>query len=227
MMDSSLRRRALLTAGGAVAGSIAVGATARPAAATNPAPTTPRAALKALLDGNRRFVTGHARHPHQTVRRLHEVATAQHPFAVLLGCADSRVSPELLFDQGIGDLFDDRVAGNIVDDLLLGSMEYAIEEFAPPLVMVLGHERCGAISATRTAIATGTSAPGHIQAIVDALRPIVTPYVDAADGVELAVRANIRAQVDRSEIIREKVAKRELAVAGARYDLDTGVVTVV
>ncbi|GAA4975911.1 carbonic anhydrase [Actinoplanes utahensis] len=230
MIDSSLRRRALFTAGGAVAGSIAVGAAAQPAAAATPRPAGPRAALKALLDGNRRFVTGHARHPHQTVRRLHEVSTAQHPFAVLLGCADSRVSPELLFDQGIGDLFDDRVAGNIVDDLLLGSMEYAIEEFAPPLVLVLGHERCGAISATLNAIATGTSAPGHIQTIVDALRPIVTPYVNAADGVEKAVRANIRAQaaalIERSEIVREKVERHELAVVGARYDLDTGVVTV-
>ena len=230
MIDSSLRRRALFTAGGAVAGAITVGATAGPATAAPPAPTTPRAALKALLDGNRRFVSGHSRHPHQSVRRLHEVAAGQHPFAVLLGCADSRVSPELLFDQGIGDLFDDRVAGNIVDDLLLGSMEYAIEEFAPPLVMVLGHERCGAISATRDAIAAGTSAPGHIQVIVDALRPIVTPFVDVADGVELAVRANVRAQVaallDRSEIIREKAERRELAVVGARYDLDTGLVTV-
>ena len=230
MIDSSLRRRALFTAGGAVAGAITVGAAAGPATAAPPAPTTPRAALKALLDGNRRFVSGHSRHPHQSVRRLHEVAAGQHPFAVLLGCADSRVSPELLFDQGIGDLFDDRVAGNIVDDLLLGSMEYAIEEFAPPLVMVLGHERCGAISATRDAIAAGTSAPGHIQVIVDALRPIVTPFVDVADGVELAVRANVRAQVaallDRSEIIREKAERRELAVVGARYDLDTGLVTV-
>ncbi|BBH67787.1 carbonic anhydrase [Actinoplanes sp. OR16] len=230
MMDSSLRRRALFTAGGAVAGSIALAATAAPASAASDAPTTPRAALKALLDGNRRFVSGHSRHPHQSVRRLHEVAAGQHPFAVLLGCADSRVSPELLFDQGIGDLFDDRVAGNIVDDLLLGSMEYAVEEFAPPLLVVLGHERCGAVSATLNAVANNTTAPGHIQTIVDALRPIVTPFVNAPDGVEQAVRANITAQVAAliagSEIIREKVEKREMAVVGARYDLDTGLVTV-
>lgn len=227
MIDPSLRRRALFAAGGAVAGSLALGASAQAAPET---PTTPRAALTALLDGNRRFVTGRPRHPHQSVDRLHEVAAGQHPFAVLLGCADSRVSPELLFDQGIGDLFDDRVAGNIVDDLLLGSMEYAIEEFAPPLLLVLGHERCGAVAATLDAIATGSTAPGHIQAIVDALTPIVEPYVNDPDGVEKAVRANVRAQVATliasSDIIREKVEHRRLAVVGARYDLDTGVVTV-
>ncbi|GIF16357.1 carbonic anhydrase [Actinoplanes teichomyceticus] len=230
MLEQSLRRRALFAAGGAVAGSIAVAAAASPAAATPTPPTTPHAALRALLDGNRRFVAGHARHPHQTVRRLHDVAAGQHPFAVLLGCADSRVSPELLFDQGIGDLFDDRVAGNIVDDLLLGSMEYAIEEFTPPLVVVLGHERCGAVSATLNAMATGATPPGHIRTVVDALRPIVAPYAGAADGVEQAVRANVKAQVAAvlagSAMIREKVARGEMAVVGARYDLDTGLVTV-
>ncbi|SDT37118.1 carbonic anhydrase [Actinoplanes derwentensis] len=230
MIDVSLRRRALFTAGGAVAGSIAIGAA--PAAASlppEPSPATPRAALKALLDGNRRFVTGRSRHPHQTVARLHEVAAGQHPFAVLLGCADSRVSPELLFDQGIGDLFDDRVAGNIVDDLLLGSMEYAVEEFEPPLLIVLGHERCGAIAATLSTIANGTTAPGHIQTIVNALTPIVEPFVNDPDAVEKAVRANVLAQVAAlkagSDIIRERVEHGKLAVVGARYDLDTGVVT--
>ncbi|MDP9793449.1 carbonic anhydrase [Catenuloplanes nepalensis] len=231
MSHIPLRRRALLTAGGVAAGALALPAAASAAPAGEPAPTTPAAAVRRLLAGNRRFTSGRARHPHQSLARLHEVAAGQHPWAVLLGCADSRVSPELLFDEGIGDLFDDRVAGNIVDDLLLGSMEYAVEEFAPPLILVLGHERCGAISATINAINTGASAPGHIASIVEALRPIVAPYASAPDGVERAVQANVRAQVAaivaQSEIIRERVESGETAVVGARYDLDTGVVTLV
>lgn len=122
------------------------------------------------------------------------------------------------------------MAGNIVDDLLLGSIEYAIEEFAPPLLVVLGHERCGAISATINAIRTGAEAPGHIAALVEALRPILTPYADAPDGVELGVRANVRAQAEallaQSAIVREAVEHGETAVVGARYDLDTGRVTI-
>jgi carbonic anhydrase len=227
----AMGRRSLLAAGGVAAGVLALPAAAHAAPKDEPAPTTPTAAVRRLLAGNRRFTTGHSRHPHQTLARLHEVAAGQHPWAVLLGCADSRVSPELLFDEGIGDLFDDRVAGNIVDDLLLGSIEYAVEEFAPPLIVVLGHERCGAVSATINAINAGTTAPGHIATIVEALRPIVTPYASASDGVERAVQANVKAQaaaiVAQSEIVRERVEAGTTAVVGARYDLDTGVVTLV
>ena len=235
MTDASHSRRTFhrLALLGAGAG-LVTAATATPAAAQDRARApigTPGQALAALLAGNRRFVAGHARHPHQSIEDLRAVAQGQHPFAVLLGCADSRVSPELLFDQGLGDLFDDRVAGNIVDDLLLGSMEFAVAEFAPPLVMVLGHERCGAVAATLEAIEHGGTAPGHIGVIVEALRPIVAPYVHEPDAVELGVNANVRAQRDailqRSDIVRAQVAAGRCAVVGARYDLDTGVVTLV
>jgi carbonic anhydrase len=219
MLDSSLRRRSLFAVGGALAGSIALAPAAH---ASHPAGTP----LEQLLAGNRRFVTGHGRHPHQSPARIREIAAGQHPFAVILGCADSRVAPEVLFDQGVGDLFDNRVAGNLVDDLLLGSIEYAVEEFAPPLIVVLGHERCGAVSATLNAIRTGAEAPGHIAAIVEALRPIVEPYVDDPDGVEKAVRANVRAQVSALVTRSEIVAHSGSQVVGARYDLDTGTVTV-
>jgi carbonic anhydrase len=220
MLDSTLRRRSLLAAGGALAGSITIASAAH---AAHPAGDP----LEQLLAGNRRFVSGHSRHPHQSPARIREIAAGQHPFAVILGCADSRVAPEILFDQGVGDLFDNRVAGNVVDDILLGSIEYAVEEFAPPLVIVLGHERCGAVSATLNAIRTGGEAPGHIASIVEALRPILEPYADDPDGVEKGVLANIRAQVSalvtRSEIIAHSGAR----VVGARYDLDTGKVTLV
>ncbi|MFJ6199277.1 carbonic anhydrase [Micromonospora sp. NPDC092111] len=233
-----LSRRSLLATGGAAV--VALGATAAgmpavaapPATATEPPAVTPTEALRRLLHGNQRFVSGHSRHPHQSLQDLHRLAAGQHPFAIVVGCADSRVAPELLFDQGLGDLFENRVAGNIVDDLLLGSVEFAVEEFDSPLIVVLGHERCGAISATIDAIHTGGTAPGHIGTIVDSLRPVVEPVLgQPGDPVENAVRANIRAQVrglfERSPIIAERVHEGAVRVVGARYDLDTGQVTLV
>jgi carbonic anhydrase len=231
---SDLSRRSLLLTGGAAAIGAGLLGGAAPASA-HPADdpvTTPAQALARLLAGNRRFLAGHARHPHQSLRDLHELAAGQHPFAITVGCADSRVSPEVLFDQGLGDVFDNRVAGNIVDDLLLGSIEFAVEEFGSPLIVILGHERCGAINATIDAIRTGGQAPGHIGVIVDALRPIVEPVLtQPGDATENAVRANIHAQatelLSRSELIAEHVAAGELRIVGARYDLDDGRVSLV
>jgi carbonic anhydrase len=227
---SDLTRRTLLTGGAAAVGAGLLGA---PALAHSPEPAdSPADALTRLLAGNRRFITGHARHPHQSLKDLHELAAGQHPFAITVGCADSRVSPEVLFDQGLGDIFDNRVAGNIVDDLLLGSIEFAVEEFATPLIVILGHERCGAITATINTIETGGTAPGHIGVIVDALRPIIEPVLNhPGDRVDNAVRANIHAQAaqltSRSDVIAGHVATGELRIVGARYDLDTGRVTLV
>ena len=236
MSRSDLSRRSLLISGGVAALGAGILSGSTPAAAHAPAGaepvTSPAEALARLLAGNRRFITGHARHPHQSLADLHELASGQHPFAVTVGCADSRVSPEVLFDQGLGDLFDNRVAGNIVDDLLLGSVEFAVEEFGSPLIVILGHERCGAINATIDAIRTGGSAPGHIGTIVDALRPIVEPVLSQpGDVVDNAVRANVRVQagqlLERSPLIAEKVAAGDLRIVGARYDLDDGRVTLV
>ena len=239
MSRSDLSRRSLLISGGVAALGAGILSGSTPAAAHAPAAppaaepvTSPAEALARLLAGNRRFITGHARHPHQSLEDLHELASGQHPFAVTVGCADSRVSPEVLFDQGLGDLFDNRVAGNIVDDLLLGSVEFAVEEFGSPLIVILGHERCGAINATIDAIRTGGTAPGHIGTIVDALRPIVEPVLsEPADVVDNAVRANIRVQaeqlLERSPLIAEKVAAGHVRIVGARYDLDNGRVTLV
>ncbi|MEU0551083.1 carbonic anhydrase [Micromonospora sp. NPDC005979] len=237
MPRTPLSRRSLLAAGGATA--VALGAAvAGPSAASAAAPpaddtvATPAEALRRLLAGNHRFTSGHGRHPHQGLDDLHRLAAGQHPFAITVGCADSRVAPEVLFDQGLGDLFDNRVAGNIVDDLLLGSVEFAVEEFGSLLIVVLGHERCGAITATIDAIHTGGTAPGHIGTIVDSLRPVVEPVLSQpGDPVENAVRANIAAQVRalsaRSPIIAEKVRQGALRVVGARYDLDNGRVSLV
>lgn len=231
MLESKLNRRFFLGAGGAVAGSVALGGLGSSAALAADAGLTPDAVLANLLAGNKRFVASKCKHPHLSRERIGVVSKGQHPFAIILGCADSRVAPELLFDQGVGDLFVNRVAGNAVDPLLLGSMEYAAEEFVPPLVMVLGHERCGAVAATQGCVRTGGKAPGHIQAIVEALTPIVGPYANDGDtAVESGVQANVKAQVaavlEQSDIIREKVLAGHMKVVGARYDLDSGKVTV-
>lgn len=245
MPPQLISRRSLLAASGlTAAGAVAAVGPAGPASADpspstpdgarppGPPATTPAAALARLSAGNKRFRTGRARHPRQSPKDLRELAAGQHPFAITLGCADSRVPPELLFDQGLGDLFDNRVAGNIVDELLLGSIEFAVEEFAPPLIVVLGHERCGAIVATIDAITHGGSPPGHIGRIVDRLRPVVEPLLGMpGDVVEAAVQANVRAQVEElhtaSHIVREKVDQGALRVIGARYDLDNGHVVLV
>ena len=115
-------------------------------------PLTPDLALQRLLDGNARYASGHSAHPHQTVARRVEVAKGQHPIAAIVTCSDSRVAPELYFDQGLGDLFVVRDAGNVINDHVIGSLEYAVEHLHVSVILVIGHEKCGAVSA---AVASG------------------------------------------------------------------------
>src|SRR4028119_2231189 len=146
-------------------------------------------ALQKLMEGNKRYVNFKRAYPDQDQVRLKAVAQAQHPFAVVLGCADSRVSPELLFDQGLGDLFVIRVAGNILDDGTLASIEFATAELGVPLVMVLGHQRCGAVKAALE----GGEVPGHINRLVEAIKPALeVAKAQPGDKLDNAVRANIR-----------------------------------
>jgi hypothetical protein len=125
-----------------------------------PAPTvSPEAALTRLVEGNKRFVAGSTTHPDQTAERRTETAKGQHPFAIILTCADSRLSPEILFDEGIGDLFVVRNAGNLLDDHVLGSIEYAVEHLHATLIVVLGHTKCGAVSAAVAGSLRGRALP--------------------------------------------------------------------
>jgi len=184
--------------------------------------------VQRLLDGNRRYVDGKPSHPNQTLERRKHVAKGQHPFAVVLSCSDSRVPPEIIFDQGIGDLFVVRVAGNIVDDAGLGSIEYAVEHLHASLIVVLGHERCGAVEAA----VKGGEAPGRIKSLVEAIRPAVEKSKgEPGDLAENAMRANVRLVVDHLKaskpILEHFVHKGTLTVVGARYDLDDGQVTVI
>jgi carbonic anhydrase len=183
-------------------------------------------ALTRLMDGNQRYVRHKVRHPDQSLARRKELESGQHPFAVILGCADSRVSPELLFDEGLGDLFVIRVAGNVVDDVVLGSIEYAVEHLDTRLIMVLGHEKCGAVSAA----VEGGNAQGHLTALVQAIQPSVdATRNDPGDKVHSCVVANARrvaAQIRASEpVLKEAVEKSGLKVVAADYALDSGKVT--
>ena len=185
-------------------------------------------AWQRLKDGNQRYMAGTLAHPNQTRDRRTEVAKGQEPFAIILSCADSRVGPEVVFDQGLGDLFVVRVAGNIVDNVGLGSIEYAAEHLHTPLLVVLGHEKCGAVAAA----VGGGHAPGHIHSIVKALEPAVaSAKALGGDAVDNAVRANVQRvakQLNQAgPILSELVKAGKLKVVGARYDLDTGLVELV
>ena len=191
-----------------------------------PAVISPDAALQKLMDGNQRFVQHQPQHPDQSAARLQEVAQAQHPFATILSCADSRVPAELLFDQGIGDLFDVRIAGNIATPEAIGSIEYAVTLLNTPLLMVLGHERCGAV----TAAVKNEPLPGDISTFVNAILPAVKRVKNQpGDAVDNAVVANVRYQIEqlqRSPLLTERLRSGKLKIVGGRYDLDTGTVTI-
>jgi len=185
------------------------------------------AAQQKLIAGNKRYVDARLSHPNQTARRRTEVAQGQHPFAAIVSCADSRVPPEIIFDQGLGDLFVIRLAGNILDDAALASLEYAVDHLGVKYIMVLGHERCGAVEAT----IKGGEAPGHIGVLIKAIQPAVDKVRNQpGDLLDNAVRANITMVVQQLKssppILAELVKKGALAIVGACYDLEDGVVAI-
>jgi carbonic anhydrase len=179
-----------------------------------------QAALVKLKEGNARFETSKVSTSKPTADKRAETAQAQRPFAVILGCADSRTSPEIVFDENIGGLFVIRTAGNLVDDHALGSIEYAVEHLGVRLIVVLGHERCGAVQA---ALASDT-APGHVNSLVREIQPAVQA-VKGKEGDVLALtvaeNARLMAAKIRSDAILGELAK-EVRVISAVYDLDTG-----
>ena len=194
---------------------------------TSPESLSPDAALQKLIEGNQRFIQHHPQYPDQSALRLQEVAQAQHPFATILSCADSRVPAEIVFDQGIGDIFDVRIAGNIATHEAIGSIEYAVVLLASPLLMVMGHERCGAV----TAAVQNESLLGDISTFVKAIKPAVEKVKSQpGDAVENAVVANVQYQIERlkhSKLLTEQVESGKLKIVGGRYDLDTGRVTII
>ena len=200
-----------------------------PAGAAESGPAvSPDSAWELLQAGNARFVTGRLAHPDQTIARRREVANGQHPFALVLTCADSRVSPEIYFDQGLGDLFVVRNAGNVIDDHVIGSIEYAVEHLGVSLVLVIGHTKCGAVSAA----VSGGHAPGHIESIVKSIEPAVHASASkAGDKVDNAVTLNACIMADclrtSEPFLSAAVAKGTLRVLAAKYDIATGRVDLV
>ena len=186
-------------------------------------------ALQALMEGNRRYVAAKPLRLNQSAQRRGEVAKDQQPLAVILGCSDSRVPPEVIFDQGLGDLFVIRLAGNVADNLALGSIEYAVEHLGAPLVMVLGHSRCGAVSTAVQVVEKGAQTPGHVASLVEAIWPAVNKMRGRpGDLLDNAITANVALVVERLRatppILSASVQNGKLRIIGARYDLDTGVV---
>ncbi len=199
----------------------------QPACAASSDMSSPEAALQQLMAGNQRFVQHQQQHPDQSQQRIKELAQAQHPVATILSCADSRVPAEIIFDQGLGNIFDVRIAGNIVTPEAMGSIEYAVVLLNTPLLMVLGHERCGAV----TAAVQNKPLPGEIGTLVQAILPAMERVKgQPGDAVENGVTANVRYQVERlqrSSLLTERQQSGALKIVGGRYDLDTGTVTIV
>lgn len=207
---------------GLVAGSAHVPMAAPPGGGAGSRPTTPESALRELVAGNGRWRTYHERHPDQTRTVRRTLVAGQHPFAVVLGCVDSRVPPELVFDQGLGDLLTVRSAGEVLDEAVLGSITYGVLELRIPLVVILGHQSCGAVAAAVRATEGGPLLPGHMQYLVDQIRPAIARGLRGAARIDAAITANVRLVRGRLAAEPEMaagIAAGALAVVGARYEL--------
>lgn len=194
--------------------------------------SSPVTAWKALKEGNERFVAGKPEHPSQGIEHRASLAEAQKPIAVLFGCADSRVAAEIIFDQGLGDLFVVRTAGHVVDSSVLGSMEFGVGVLGIPLIVVLGHDSCGAVNAAVDAVTSGDMPGGFIRDIVERVTPSVlaaSKHGDAGiDEIEAEhVRQTARLLAERSHLIADHLATGRLGIVGATYRLRDGEAIVV
>jgi carbonic anhydrase len=193
-----------------------------------PPPPSGAEVLRDLVVGNARFASGHAKHPHMNLRRVHELAAAQHPRAVILTCSDSRVPPELVFDQGLGDLFVVRVAGNVANNDEIASCEYAIEHFSTPLLVVLGHSHCGAV----TAVVNHEHVPDDVHRLVVHLEEAVErvrkarPTLQGNELLSACVKENVVETMDDLQRGCKEIAQRvrdgRLKIAGGIYNLSDG-----
>ena len=218
-----------------VAGAIGTGILAARAGAELAAPEpviaqnniTPDQALQMLIDGNQRFVNNMRQNPNQDFTRITQVAPSQAPFAAILGCADSRFPAEILFDRGFGDIFVCRVAGNVATPEEIGSLEFGTLVLGAKVVLVVGHENCGAVKAA----IEGGALPGHIGSLTEAIKPAVESSKNQpGDKVENAVKANVRLQANRlkaSPVIDQLIQEGKLKIVGAYYDLDTAAVEII
>lgn len=220
-------RRAVLLATGLAAGGVLLdGGPARGLAQPSARrPATPDEAWAKLREGNRRWAADASTRPHQDLGRRAEVARKQEPYAVVVTCIDSRVPPEIVFDVGIGDILTVRSAAQTVDPLVAGAIEYGPAELDTPAIVVLGHQRCGAVTAAAHALKEGEKLPGHLQRIVTDLRPA---YELARRDVDRMIRINttkVVADLKADKLLASRIADRKLKIVGGYYSLDTGKVT--
>ena len=224
------RRNSLKFVAGAIGTGIIAARAGAELAAPEPVvaenPPNPDRALQLLIKGNERFVENKRKYPNQDWKRITEVAPSQAPFAAILGCADSRVPAEIVFDRGFGDIFVCRVAGNVATPEEIGSLEFGTLVLGAKVLMVVGHENCGAVKAA----ITGGELPGHIGSLTEAILPAVESSKNQpGDKVENAVKANVRLQANTlkaSPVINQLIVQGKLKIVGGYYDLDTGKVTI-
>ncbi|MEG4293424.1 carbonic anhydrase [Microcoleus sp. C2C3] len=224
------RRNSLKFVAGAIGTGIIAARAGAELAAPEPVmaenPPNPDRALQLLIKGNERFVENKRKYPDQDWKRITEVAPSQAPFAAILGCADSRVPAEIVFDQGFGNIFVCRVAGNVATPEEIGSLEFAVVELGVKVILVLGHERCGAVKAA----IEGGALPGHIGSLTEAIKPAVESSKNQpGDKVENAVKANVWLQANRlkaSPVLYQLIQQSKLKIVGGYYDLDTGACTI-
>jgi len=215
---------------------------------------SPAEAISRLKEGNGRYTSGNQQHPHdssderkhmatnsyenagmtflgmtaeQAAKRRGELTKSQHPFATIVSCSDSRVPPEIVFNEGLGDLFVVRVAGNVINDENVGSIEYSVDHLGVRMIVVLGHQRCGAVKAAKETIAAKGKAPAHIQSLVNAIRPAVEATMNS--DLEATVKANVKDVVqalrESTPILKPQIDSGAVRVIGGYYSLDTGSVT--
>jgi carbonic anhydrase len=228
MTDAARRQFLTLTTGTAAALALAL-----PAFATNDAPPpkpqnvmSPDAALDRLMKGNARYIEGVSKR-HDFTHEREPLARGQNPFAGVLSCADSRIAPEYCFDVARGDIFVCRVAGNFANDDIVASFEYSVAVLKAPLILVLGHDACGAIDATIESLKDGTTLPGHLPALVAALTPAVKAVKDEpGDTLAFAIKRNVALTMEKlksaSSILGDAVDSKKLKIAGGVYKLTTG-----
>jgi carbonic anhydrase len=195
------------------------------APADQPVPAlAPAAAWQRLKDGNARFVADKATGPHRDAKRRAELTKGQNPMAIVLSCSDSRVVPEILFDQGLGDLFDVSVAGNVSSPSIIGSMEYAVGELKTPLIVVLGHSHCGAVKAALA----GKALPGDLGKLIKQVHPGAPAATNKAEALAAAARANAlfqaRRLTEQSPLLRDSVSTDRVRIVTGIYDLESGAV---
>ena len=179
------------------------------------------------MEGNQRFIDGARLHPHQDADHRSSLATGQTPFAVLFGCSDSRLAAEIIFDRGLGDLFVVRTAGQTTGSEVLGSIEYGVAVLGTPLVVVLGHDSCGAVVAARQAVLEGSNPPGYLRDIVERVTPSVLAANAAGENevddiVDLHIKRTTDLLLERSSVLADEVAAGRCAIAGLSYRLAEG-----